>query len=153
VIAIDRSLRMLQAVQEKIDAGGFEGVEPRRGDAAALPLDDASVDAAFAHVVLQYLAAPADAVAEMARVVRPGGSVVAADFLSHENEWMREELGVVWLGFAPEEVERWFAAAGLVDFELERADSPSRGRDLPATFIASGRRPQREPSRASQRSP
>lgn len=139
VIAIDRSTRMLDAARAKLAASGTTQVELRQGDAAALPLDDASADAAFAHVVLQYLPSPGDAIAEMARVVRPGGAVVVADFEHHDHEWMREELGVVWLGFEPDEVRGWFGAAGLVELELERGDSP--GRDLPGTFIASARVP------------
>jgi ubiquinone/menaquinone biosynthesis C-methylase UbiE/DNA-binding transcriptional ArsR family regulator len=141
VIALDRSARMLEAARAKLDASGLPGVELRSGDAAALPLDDASVDAAFAHVVLQYLASPGDAVVEMARAVRPGGVVVVADFLRHEREWMREELGVLWLGFTAGEMRAWFDQAGLEGFEHESFEPGTSGRDLPGTFIASGRRP------------
>jgi ArsR family transcriptional regulator len=143
VVAIDRSERMLDAARGKVEESGLGGIELRQGDAAALPLDDASVDAAFAHVVLQYLPSPADAVAEMARVVRPGGVVVVADFLPHEHEWMRQELGVVWLGFEPQEVQGWFEASRLQDFELETVEGHARSRDLPSPFLASGRRPPR----------
>jgi SAM-dependent methyltransferase len=146
VVAIDRSPRMLEAAREKIAKSGLEGIELREGDAAALPLADGSVEAAFAHVVLQYLPSPADAVAEMARVVRPGGVVVVADFLPHEHEWMRHELGVVWLGFDPDEVRGWFEASNLVDFELETVEGHSRSRDLPSPFLASGSRPALPPS-------
>ncbi|MEN8183582.1 MAG: metalloregulator ArsR/SmtB family transcription factor [Myxococcota bacterium] len=141
VVAVDRSERMLEAAREKLVHSGLSGVELRRGDAAALPLGDQSVDAAFAHVVLQYLASPGDALLEMARIVRPGGLVVVADFQRHEQEWMRQELGVVWLGFAAEEVRSWFEAAGLTDFEIETLEPQSRGRELPSPFLASGRRP------------
>jgi ArsR family transcriptional regulator len=150
VVAVDHSSRMLDAAREKFEAAGVEGVELRRGDAAALPLEDASVDAAFAHVVLQYLSAPGDAVAEMARVVRPGGIVVTTDFLRHDQAWMRDELGVVWLGFAPDEVEAWFRNAGLVDFCFETGEPLSRGRDLPGSFIASARRPGGQSGKANR---
>jgi hypothetical protein len=54
---------------------------------------------------------------------------------------MRQELGVAWLGFSLEEIEGWFVEAGLGDLHLESHEGLSAGRDLPATFIASGRRP------------
>ena len=92
-------------------------------------------------MVIHYLPSPAEAIREMARVVKPGGVVVVVDFVSHEHEWMRQELGVAWLGFSMEEIEGWFAEAGLGDFHLESHEGLSVGRDLPATFIASGRRP------------
>ena len=141
VVANDAVVRKLGiAVGGEVAQSGLPGIELRQGDAAALPLADASVDAAFAHVVLQYLPSPAEAVAEMARIVRPDGVVVVTDFLPHEHEWMRQELGVHWLGFEPEQVESWFAEAGLADCLLEQQPNRSAGRDLPATFIASGRR-------------
>ena len=46
-----------------------------RADAAALPLPDASVDAVVSGLVLNFVSAPEDAVAEMVRVLTPGGLV------------------------------------------------------------------------------
>ena len=141
VVAIDSSPRMLDAARAKADREGLESIELRLGDAGALPLEDGEVDAAVAHMVVQYLASPAEALREMARAVRPGGPVVVVDFLHHQHEWMRQELGVSWLGFPAEEVAAWFRDAGLAGFRLEIEPAPAGGRDLPATFIASGRRP------------
>jgi ArsR family transcriptional regulator len=141
VVAIDSSPRMLDAARAKAEHEGLASIDLRLGDAAALPLADGEVDAAVAHMVVQYLASPAEALREMARAVRPGGAVVVVDFLHHEHEWMRQELGVTWLGFPPAEVAAWFADAGLAGFRLETEPAPAGGRDLPATFIASGRRP------------
>ncbi|MGF2075835.1 hypothetical protein, partial [Enterococcus casseliflavus] len=62
------------------------------------------------------------------------------DFVRHEAEWMREELGVLWLGFPSEEIVAWLRAAGLGEIRVEHVASPSPGRDLPATFIASARK-------------
>jgi ubiquinone/menaquinone biosynthesis C-methylase UbiE len=45
----------------------------RQGDAQALPFADGSFDAAAMALVISFLPDPAKAVAEMARVVRPGG--------------------------------------------------------------------------------
>jgi ArsR family transcriptional regulator len=140
VIGIDPSERMLEAARAKLAAAGVGGVDLRHGDAAALPLADASVDAAFAHMVLRYLPSPADALAEMARVVKPGGVVVAADFVEHDREWMREELAVQWLGFPLDEVREWLERAGLGEVRVEREEPSDLGRELPATFLASGRR-------------
>jgi SAM-dependent methyltransferase len=47
------------------------------GDAQALPLEAAAVDAAVSGLVLNFVPEPARAVAELARVVRPGGVVAA----------------------------------------------------------------------------
>jgi ArsR family transcriptional regulator len=141
VIAIDNSSRMLDAAHAKIAGEGLTGIDLRHGEASELPLDAASVDAALAHMVLHYLPSPGEAIREMARVVKPGGSVVIVDFVRHQHEWMRQELGVTWLGFSDDEVEGWFRDAELAGFRREIFEGLSGGRDLPATFIASARRP------------
>jgi ArsR family transcriptional regulator len=138
VVAIDHSSRMLEAARAKLEEAGIDGVELRHGEASALPLEDADFDAAFAHMVIHYLPSPAEAIGEMARVVRPGGRVVIVDFVAHEHEWMRQELGVHWLGFEPDAVANWFRDARLTEFRLETHAGLSAGRDLPASFIASG---------------
>ena len=140
VVAVDHSPRMLEAARTSLDAVGASGVELRQGAAEALPLPDASVDAAFAHMVLHYVATPADAIGEMARITKPGGVVVLVDFERHDREWMREELGVVWLGFPLEDIGGWLGDAGLAELRCDL--EPSTGaRELPRTFIASGRKP------------
>ncbi len=142
VIGVDNSARMLDAARAKLAAEGLtESVELRRGEAHRLPIQDGEVDAAFAHMVLHYLPSPAEALREMARVVRPGGVVVVVDFLQHEHEWMRQELRVVWLGFPQETVQAWFDQAGLLDVRINVEASSPRAKDLPDTFIASARRP------------
>lgn len=141
VIGVDNSPRMLEAARTKLASAGITGVELRGGDANALPLADGEADAAFAHMVLHYLPSPPEALREMARVVRPGGQIVVVDFVRHESEWMRDELGVLWLGFPPAEIRGWLADAGLEDTQVWEFASPSRGRELPATFLASARHP------------
>lgn len=143
VIGIDRSEGMLEAAREKWRATASEGhgpaspgrIEFRSGDAHDLPLEDESVDAVFGHMVLHSLETPERAVAEMARVLRPGGRVVLVDFLAHDHAWMQQELGLVWLGFEAETVQAWIDAAGLEALRFQRFDSDAK-RDLPASFVA-----------------
>jgi ubiquinone/menaquinone biosynthesis C-methylase UbiE len=140
VVAVDHSERMLEAARAKLERDPALRVALRLGDASSLPLADGEVDAAFAHMVLQYLASPMDALREMARVVAPGGSVIVIDFVSHDREWMREELGVLRLGFTAEEVTSSFVSAGLAEPRIEIQAPASRTADLPETFIASAER-------------
>lgn len=136
VVAVDSAPRRLEAARAAFEKQGLANVELRGGEAQALPLADAEVDAAFAHMVLHYVPQPVEAIREMARVVKPGGRVVVVDFVQHEAEWMRAELGVLWLGFPSDEVVRWMESAGLRDVRIQHFESA----DLPATFVASGHR-------------
>jgi ubiquinone/menaquinone biosynthesis C-methylase UbiE len=58
----------------KVHLGG-PGVTFEVGDAEALSIDSASFDVAVSGLVLNFVAEPRQAVAEMARVTRPGGIV------------------------------------------------------------------------------
>ena len=53
-------------------------IEFQRADAIAMPFSDASFDRAYCLLVLQFIPDATKAVAEMRRVVHPGGVVVAA---------------------------------------------------------------------------
>lgn len=142
VIAVDPSPRMLEAARENFRAAGLDTqIELREGDARALPLRDGEADAALAHMVLHYLPSPREAIQEMARIVKPNGVVTIVDFCRHDKEWMREELGVQWLGFTESEVLDWFHEAGLIEIQLEIQSASHAKRDLPFAFIASGRKP------------
>jgi SAM-dependent methyltransferase len=59
-------------------AGDDQRFSFQQADARALPFPDASFDRAFSMLVLQFIPDAERAVAELSRVVRPGGSVTAA---------------------------------------------------------------------------
>jgi SAM-dependent methyltransferase len=69
VIAVEPSADMRRAL-----AAAVPGAEPLDGTAEAMPLPDASVDGLFAAEAFHWFATPG-AVAEIARVVRPGGGI------------------------------------------------------------------------------
>ncbi len=119
VIGIDNAVSMLRVACENLDALGESNVELLIGDLARLPLAANSVDAAFANMVLHHAVDPVAMLEEMARIVRPGGTIVITDEVEHPYEWMREEHADVWLGFTPEQVEDYFNEAGLADYGYE----------------------------------
>jgi ArsR family transcriptional regulator len=120
VVGVDLSKEMLRRAREIAEERHLANVEFRLGDAATLPLDAASVDAAFSVMVLQFLPEPERAVGELCRITRGGGSVVVVGLVQHDQEWMREQMAHRWMGFDRESIERWFAAGGAtaVDYEL-----------------------------------
>jgi ubiquinone/menaquinone biosynthesis C-methylase UbiE len=116
VIGIDNASAMLRVARENLDSLSVSNAELLVGDLAGLPLADNSVDAAFANMVLHHAVEPAAMLKEMARIVRPDGTIVITDEVEHPYEWMREEHADVWLGFTPEQVEGYFSEAGLADY-------------------------------------
>ena len=78
LVGVDSSERMLQVARSNAAAAGCR-VRFTVGDARSLDEPDASFDAARSERTLQWLSDPAVAVAEMVRVVRPGGRVSLLD--------------------------------------------------------------------------
>ena len=65
------------------------------------------------HQVLHYAHSPAAAVAEAARILKRGGSLLVVDFAAHDREELRERDAHIRLGFEDEAMAAWFASAGL----------------------------------------
>src|SRR5437588_1279063 len=84
VVSVDASAAMLQAAKKRLH--GLDNVELRRGELEALPIDDARLDAAAMMLVLHHVPDPTRALAEVARVLKPGGRLILVDMLSHDRE-------------------------------------------------------------------
>ena len=111
-IGIDRSSEMLRLARVKLESAGVRS-SLRQGDMYALPLADGSADCVIIHQVLHYAHAPADAIAEAARVLAPGGTLLVVDFAAHDREELRTRDSHLRLGFADEVMAGWFGSAGL----------------------------------------
>ena len=111
-IGIDRSSEMLRLARVKLEAAGIAS-SLRQGDMYALPLTDESADSIIIHQVLHYAHSPASAIAEAARVLAPGGTLLVVDFAAHDREELRTSDAHIRLGFDDEVMAGWFASAGL----------------------------------------
>lgn len=95
VVALDATAGALEAARATLrDRGLCEQVEVTRGDVMALPFEDASFDVVHAHQVLQHLADPVGALAEMRRLTRPGGIVAVRDAVYSAMTWFPEPAGM-----------------------------------------------------------
>ena len=112
-VGVDLNGEMLALARARIERALLTHVQVRRGDLFQLPYDDHSFDLITVHQVLHYLDDPSAAVAEAARVLRPGGKLVIADFAPHALEFLRDDHQHRRLGFADKEVGQWCKAAGL----------------------------------------
>ncbi len=140
VIAVDASAAMLHAAKKRLQA--FDNVELRRGDLEALPIDEGLLDAATLMVVLHHVTEPARALAEVARVLKPGGRVLLVDMLPHDREHYRQQMGHVWMGFAEEQIQRLLGEAGFTNVRVVplAPDAKVKG---PGLFVATSTKPRK----------
>src|SRR5689334_9011027 len=122
-LGLDLSLDMLALARARLDRAGLRHCSVRHGDIYDLALPRDSFDAVIIHQVLHFLDDSARAIAEAARVLRPGGRLLVVDFAPHDLEFLRDEHAHRRLGFAPETVTQWMKAAGL-DVMLQRSLAP-----------------------------
>ena len=104
---------MLRVARAKLQHLPTERVELVQGDFAQLPFDDASFDTVLFHQVLHFAQDPALAIAEAARVLRPGGRVAIVDFAAHRREELRERHAHARLGFTDAQMQTLLTDAGL----------------------------------------
>lgn len=78
-VGIDLSSAAITSAQAAASAAGAADVRFEQASVYALPFADGSFDVVFAHALFQHLEAPAEALRELRRVLRPGGTIALAD--------------------------------------------------------------------------
>jgi ArsR family transcriptional regulator len=137
VVAVDASPEMLAAAKRR--ARGLANVEFHRADLAQLPVAAGSCDAALLLLALTHVEEPAAAVAEMARILKPGGRAVVVDLLRHDRDEFRRKMGQLRNGFAAAELQTMLRDAGLAEAACAPL-SPEAEAKGPALLLATATR-------------
>jgi ArsR family transcriptional regulator len=137
VIGVDNSAAMLKAAERRTKE--LPNVDLRRGDLTDLPLPAAAADATLLLLVLTYVTDVAAALAEGARVTKPGGKVIIVDLLPHDRADFRRQMGQTAMGFEPDELKRQLTDTGLRDVSVTPLP-PAEDAKGPALFLATARR-------------
>jgi ArsR family transcriptional regulator len=116
---VDASARMIHAATERL--ARFENVTAQVADAQALPFRAASFDTVVLFHALTYVEHPPRALEECARVLRPGGRVVALSLDQHERRDVTTPYGERHAGFSPRALRSMLTRAGLVVASCEVA--------------------------------
>jgi ubiquinone/menaquinone biosynthesis C-methylase UbiE len=127
VTGLDRSTSFLARAQARLDELGLgERVDLVHGDVTAMPFPDGAFDAVHTERVLMHLDEPDDAIRELIRVTRPGGTVLSAEVfpggveIDHPDQEVMRRLNTALVSDLrnPQmgiQLRRRFIHAGLVD--------------------------------------
>ena len=121
VTAVDISTEMLSQLASRAKSQGITNLETVEGELEDLPLPDTSHDVVVMSQALHHAQEPVKALAEARRILVPGGRVLVLDLLAHHEEWVREKLEHVHLGFTESGLEEVLAEAGFEKIQIQRA--------------------------------
>jgi ArsR family transcriptional regulator len=108
---IDTNPRLIAAAQERLRASS--NVRAQIADVHALPFQDKSFDSVIMFHTLTYAERPPRALAECARVLRPGGRFVLLCLDEHRQSEVTARYGERHPGFSPRTVRGLLSRAGL----------------------------------------
>lgn len=129
-IGYDASPEMLAVARVRLEEAGVTSAIVRRRDILkADQIPPQSADLVCIHHVLHFLGEPGRAIAVAAATLRPGGTLLIADFAAHDLEMLRELFAHRRLGFSSQEVRGYAEEAGLV-MTREMALEPGPGGNL-----------------------
>ncbi len=131
LIGVDSSQKMLENARRRLSGCGAE-VSLRIGELEHLPLRDGETDFAVVSMALHHLSQPELGIQEGFRVLAPGGNLIIAEFLKHDEETMRFAHKDRWLGFTKDQLGTWLTDAG---FTLDTITSHPVNRDLVVLLI------------------
>jgi ubiquinone/menaquinone biosynthesis C-methylase UbiE/DNA-binding MarR family transcriptional regulator len=140
VIAVDSSQAMLHAAKRRLADAAT--IEFRQGELEALPIDDGMLDVATLMLVLHHVPEPAKALAETARVLRPGGRVMIVDMVPHDRENYRQQMGHVWLGFSNDQIQQLASDAKFQNLRIVPLPPEARAKG-PGLFVATANTPRK----------
>jgi arsenite methyltransferase len=124
VIGVDMTVEMLRGARASATQAGLSNVEFREGLLEALPIETGWADVVISNGVLNLVPDKAAAIAEMYRVLRPGGRLQAADIVLERPVSATSKHDVsLWTGciaggVLTDELVTLFTAAGFADVEI-----------------------------------
>lgn len=114
VTAIDNAPEMLARSRLLADQQKLHNITFNLGDTGDARSAAAQFDLITLNMVLHHTPSPATVLADLAALLKPGGSLVITELCGHDQDWARGACGDLWLGFEPEQLSQWAQGCGLV---------------------------------------
>jgi len=113
IIALDNSPEMLDMARHTIAKAEMNNVSFVLGDTGVAKHQQLRCDLLIFNMVLHHISSPAETFADCAHILNPNGLLLVVDLCRHDQDWVRQGCGDLWLGFESEDLTHWAEKAEL----------------------------------------
>ena len=115
VTALDNSEEMLEQCRNQSSVQGLTNIDFMLGDTNKAIDNSVKADFISLNMVLHHNPTPAEIIADCAQLMNKNGTLLITELCAHDQEWVKEACGDLWLGFEPESLTQWCSAANLAE--------------------------------------
>ena len=113
LVALDNSKEILELAKKQM-AHAAEKIEFVRGSLETYQLEGRTpFNAIVLNMVLHHIPSPSYVFQKAGELTPEDGFILIADLAPHNQDWVKESCGDLWLGFDPEELNQWALNAGF----------------------------------------
>jgi len=113
VIALDNAIEMLNQARATAANADVNNVHFIHGDTGTAIEQNLRCDLIVYDMVLHHLPSPREAFQHAQTLLNENGLLLIIDLCQHNQDWVRESCGDLWLGFENEELSDWATQSGL----------------------------------------
>lgn len=114
ITGLDNSVDMLERSRAAVTDTGHDQVTLIHGDTSVARSQNISSDLIIFEMVMHHISSPARTFQDCAALLKPGGYLLVVELAPHDQEWVREACGDLWLGIEKQDLDRWALDAGLL---------------------------------------
>ena len=115
VIALDNSAEMLEQCEQRSKKQGLTNIHFHHGDTFSAINKSISSDFVSLNMVLHHNPTPGDIIKHCAELLNDNGVLLITDLCAHDQDWVKQSCGDLWLGFDPQEITDWAKRAHLAE--------------------------------------
>lgn len=115
VIALDNSAEMLEQCEQRSKKQELTNIRFQHGDTFAAIDKGITSDFVSLNMVLHHNPTPGDIIKHCAELLNDNGVLLITDLCAHDQDWVKQSCGDLWLGFDPQEITDWTKRAQLAE--------------------------------------
>lgn len=140
ITLLDTSAGMIEVLQKKIAHHEITNMHPRLGDLSAIDPSKESFDLIYSNMALHHVVNTDQTVAELAQLLKPGGTLCIGDLETEDGSFHQDEMEVHH-GFDVQQLASTLVNLGMVvenccnSHTMQRPDSEGQLRNYPLFFL------------------